>query len=167
MTVDATLIALWVTTAILGVLVWRKGRDRFRAALVSAFQLARMIVVMVPFAIISAGFLGRILPEEWIGALIGEGTGLGGILIASVVGGFVPSGPFVSFPVALTLYNSGAGLVPIIAFMTGWSVFAVHRIVIFELPMMGVRFTVIRLAASLLLPLLTALIAAALFAVMY
>ena len=39
-----------------------------------------------------------------------------------------------------------------VALLTAWSVFAFHRLMAFELPIMGWRFTAIRLIASAALP---------------
>ncbi len=163
MTIDGSVYVLWAAAFVLGALTWRKGRDRFVDGLKSAAQLGSMIIRLVPLAILSAGFLAQIVPNEWVAGAIGEDSGFQGILIASVAGGLVPSGPFVSFPIALTLYNTGAGLVPLIAFITGWSVFAVHRLFIYEFPLLGAKFTLVRMAASLALPPLTAVLAGLLF----
>ena len=38
------------------------------------------------------------------------------------------------------------------ALLTAWSVYAVHRVLAFELPMMGLRFVLFRIAISLALP---------------
>jgi hypothetical protein len=40
----------------------------------------------------------------------------------------------------------------LIAFVTAWSVFAFHRIVMYEIPIMGARFAMLRLLSSLVLP---------------
>ena len=163
MTIDGSIFVLWAAAIILGGFAWRRGRDHFVDGLKSAVHLGSMIVRLVPVAILSAGFLAQIVPNEWVAGAMGEDSGYQGILIASVAGGLVPSGPFVSFPIALTLYNTGAGLVPLIAFLTGWSVFAIHRLFIYEFPLLGIRFTLVRMAASLALPPLTAVLAGLLF----
>ena len=163
MSVDGSLAVVWIAAVVLGGIAWSKGRERFLSGLKAARELGGMIVRLVPLAILAAGFLAQVVPNRWVAGAIGEDSGLSGILVASVAGSLVPSGPFVSFPVALTLLNAGAGVVPLIAFITGWSVFAVHRIFIYEFPLLGVRFTLTRLASSLVLPPLTALIAGLLF----
>ena len=48
-----------------------------------------------------------------------------------------------------------------VAFLTAWSIFAVHRVVLFELSLVGWRFTALRLASSGLAPIVAGLLAGA------
>jgi len=75
-----------------------------------------------------------------------------GILLAALVGAFTPAGPIVSFPIVVVLLAAGAGFPQVVSFLTAWSVFAFHRVIIYEIPLMGWRFVGIRLASSLVLP---------------
>lgn len=61
------------------------------------------------------------------------------------------------FPIVAILDQAGAG--PPIAYLTAWSVFAHHRIFAFELPMMGARFALLRLTASLVPPFVAGILA--------
>jgi hypothetical protein len=45
------------------------------------------------------------------------------------------------------------------ALITGWSIFAVHRIISWEYPLLGWRFVVLRLVAALPLPIMAGLLA--------
>jgi uncharacterized membrane protein YraQ (UPF0718 family) len=71
----------------------------------------------------------------------------------------VPSGPIVSFPLVVVLWKAGAGLPQLVAFLTAWSVFAFHRVLIYESTLMGWRFVALRLVASLVLPVLAGVLA--------
>jgi hypothetical protein len=87
-----------------------------------------------------------------VAASIGKESGMKGVLIASFVGGFTPGGPIICFPILIILYKAGAAIPPLIAFVTAWSVFAFHRIVMYEIPIMGARFALLRLLSSVVLP---------------
>jgi uncharacterized membrane protein YraQ (UPF0718 family) len=63
-----------------------------------------------------------------------------------------------SLPIAAGLLQSGAGIGTMVAFMTGWSIWAVTRLPL-EIGLMGWRFTAIRLACTFLFPILAGLIA--------
>jgi hypothetical protein len=76
-----------------------------------------------------------------------------------MVGAAVPAGGIVAFPIALAIYKVGVGVPQLIAFLTSWAVFAVHRVLAFEIPFLGARFVALRFAASFLLPPLSGLIA--------
>jgi hypothetical protein len=86
-------------------------------------------------------------------------------LIAAVMGGVLPGGPMTSFPIALVILQGRAGLSQIVALIIGWSVFALHRVLAYEAPIMGWRFAALRLVASLILPLAAGLSAQGLIAV--
>ena len=143
---------------ILGVFAYLRGGHA--EGLKFAWQQGKLIAIRAPLALVAAGFLAEIIPQQWIAGSVGESSGLVGILIASVVGGFMPGGPMVSFPTAVVLFNAGAGYPQLVAFLTAWSVFALHRILIYELTMLGGYFCAVRLIASSILPPLTGLLAA-------
>ena len=161
---EPSLLILWTLASVLGLAALSRGRDRFVAGLRSAYDLVKMMIVRLPIALLFAGFLSALIPNHVIAGWTGADSGVAGVLVASAAGGFVPSGPFVSFPVALTLFQSGAGLAQVIAFVTAWSAFAFHRVIVWELPLVGFRFTMIRLASSLVIPPAVGILAAVLLA---
>jgi uncharacterized membrane protein YraQ (UPF0718 family) len=137
------------------------ARPRLGQASTEAFEQFLLFLPRITIAIVAAGFIARLLPNAVAAHLIGPESGAKGILIASVVGGFVPSGPFVSFPIVVALDKAGAGTPQLIAFLTAWSVFAFHRVLIYESTLMGWRFSATRLVASLPLPPAAGFLAAA------
>ena len=162
--IDPSMVVLWLLVAVLAaVTAWKKGRPGVVAALRGAWGMFSQIIRIVPLAMLVAFMLVQVLPNELIGGWLGDGSGVPGLALAGFAGAFVPSGPFVSYPIAMTLLHAGAGVPQLVAFVTGWSVLAVHRILALELPLMGPRFTLVRLGASLFLPLIAGLTAAALW----
>ena len=142
---------------ILGVIAWRRSPTLVRGAFRNATLRFLEILPRIGFALLTAGFISQIVPAEVIGGLIGYESGLRGILLAAAVGGITPAGPIVSFPIVIVLLASGAGFPQVMAYLTAWSVFAFHRVIIYEIPLMGMRFVMIRLAASAILPVLCGL----------
>lgn len=82
-----------------------------------------------------------------------------GILLAAGAGALTPSGPFVAMPLAAVLARGGAGPGPLVAYVTGWALLALHRLLAWEMPMLGVRFALLRWSVSLALPVLAGLAA--------
>ncbi len=156
---DLPTIFLWVLAAVLLGVAVIKGEGRLGEAFKATGTLLGMVGFRLPLALMLAGFLSQVMPGDLVASSIGGETGLSGIVIASLVGGLVPSGPFVSFPVAYTLFKSGAGIPQLIAFISGWGIFAFHRVLIYEWPLMGLRFTALRVVASGLAPPLAGLLA--------
>jgi uncharacterized membrane protein YraQ (UPF0718 family) len=146
----------------LGCLALRRGPAVALSGLTGALERIVSIIPRIVVALLMAGFVAKLMPGEPVAGLIGPGSGLKGILIASVVGGFVPAGPIISFPIVVVLYKAGAGIPQLVAFLTAWSVFAFHRVMIYESTLMGWRFSAIRLVSSLVLPPLSGLLAAGL-----
>jgi uncharacterized membrane protein YraQ (UPF0718 family) len=158
---DSALV-LWLAAAILGIIVWRGSATAFRGALRAAAVQLVILLPRVGLALLTAGFISKLLPAETIGHMIGFDSGISGILIASVFGALMPSGPMIAFPIVVVLRAAGAGVPQIAAFLTAWSVFAWHRVLIYEVTMMGYRFAAIRMVSSLALPLVSGAIATAL-----
>lgn len=137
---------------ILGTIAYRRAPSLLRAAMRAAVVRFVEILPRIIVAIIAAGFIGKLVPGEIVGKYIGPESGLFGIMLATIVGGFTPAGPIVSFPIVVVMLKAGAGFPQVVAFLTAWSVFALHRVMIYEIPMMGWRFSMVRLASSLILP---------------
>jgi uncharacterized membrane protein YraQ (UPF0718 family) len=163
----AAAAVIWTIVAGLAIAVHRRqGRPGLVAAGKMGFEQGRALAIRLPLAILAASFLMQVLPVDALVPYIGPQSGLSGILIASVMGGVLPGGPMTSFPIALVILQGGAGLPQIVALITGWSVFALHRVLAYEAPIMGWRFAALRLVASLILPLAAGLMAQGLLAVM-
>lgn len=150
---------------VLGYIAQRRSPAMLRAALRSATGRFIEIMPKIAVALIAAGFIGKLVPASVIGSHIGPESGASGIMLATVIGGIMPGGPIVTFPVVIILLKAGAGFPQVVAFLTGWSVFALHRMIIYEIPMMGWQFSVVRLTSSLILPPLAGFLTIAVIAV--
>lgn len=159
------IVLLVIALAMLAIVARRSRADAARG-LSDAWSNARRMALLVPVAIISAGFLAQILPHDWIGATIGRDSGLLGILYGSVAGAFLPGGPMVAFPIALAFWQAGAGEAQLIALLTGWGVYAIHRMFVFEVPMLGFPFTRLRILSGLVLPPVAGVAAGGIWAVL-
>lgn len=138
---------------------WRKHDGTFEKGLRLSYARLFETLPRMALALLAAGFIGRLVPTEPVAKLIGPESGFLGIFIAGVVGGFIPSGPMVSFPVLVVMVQAGAGFPQTCAFVTGWSTLALHRVLIYEIALMGWQFSVVRLTSSLVLPFLCGVLA--------
>lgn len=151
------LVAIWGIAGILAILAARRGL--LRQGAVMSFERFLEVLPRVGLALLAAGFLSHLVPSGPIAHVIGPESGFSGMVIAALVGGFIPSGPIVSFPVVVVLTQAGAGFPQVVAFVTAWSVLAFHRVLIYEITLMGWRFSAVRLASSVLMPLVAGLLA--------
>ncbi|MEL6204335.1 MAG: hypothetical protein AAFR47_03355 [Pseudomonadota bacterium] len=163
----AVIIGIWVALA---ALTWavhaRKGRPGVEAGAGFAWRTAKSLSVRLPFALLTAAFLAEALPVERLASVVGPETGLLGIVVSAGLGGLLPGGPMTSFPIALVIFQGGAGAPQIVAFITGWSIFAMHRVIAYEAPIMGWSFVALRMLSCSLLPILAGLLAWAVIALL-
>ena len=154
--------ALLILTTVLGALMvvaHRRDRALHGQALGIARDQLRLIALRLPLALLAASLLGELLPREMMANLLGPQSGWRGLVLASAFGALLPGGPMVSFPFVILLKQAGMGFAPLVALMTAWSVLAVHRVLSFELPLMGPRFVSMRILASLPLPMIAGTLA--------
>ncbi|RZU98227.1 hypothetical protein [Spiribacter vilamensis] len=144
-------LSVLVLALALGVLGHRHAAVRHRTVLQGAWQQLAPLLIRLPIALIAASFIGELIPQALFGRWLGESSGIQGILIASLLGGILPGGPVVAFPLILVFERAGVGLPQLVAALTGWSCFALHRTLVFELPTLGWPFVWRRWLVSLLL----------------
>jgi uncharacterized membrane protein YraQ (UPF0718 family) len=137
----------------------RQGVPTARRALLESRDGMLKVLPMMMVAMPMAAFLSELIPSGIAGEWLGADSGLMGLMVAGLAGGLIPGGPFVSFPLVLTFLKAGAGPAQMVALITGWAILAFHRMIAWELPVLGLRFVVIRLASSIILPLLAGLLA--------
>lgn len=154
-----TTLILWLIALACAFVAYRRHDGSFERGTRNAWRYTLVIGPRIVMALLLAGILVVLIPGETIARWLGHETGLGGILIASLVGGIIPGGPILSFPIALALFKAGVGIPQLVAFLTGWSVFALHRVIAYEIPLLGWRFTAVRLLVSLALPPLSGIFA--------
>src|SRR5262249_9957856 len=116
-----------------------------------ASMLWFIIPRLVP-AIIIAGLLQVVVPQETVQRYFGRDSGLRALLVASAAGVLTPGGPMVTVPFMVALAHSGAAMPPLVAYMTSWSLFGMQRIIAWEAPLMGWRFVLVRVVPSLAFP---------------
>lgn len=155
----AILVAL---AAVMLFIAWRRGDGSHRQGISLGWQTLKRTLPLLLLAFLIVGYVEVLSPQDLVEALIGPETGWRGVLVAEVVGMLLPGGPYVVFPLIGALYQAGAGLGQTITLITSWATLAFISVT-FELPFMGWRFTAVRWSLSLVIPLLTGLLAQLLF----
>lgn len=160
--IDGTLLLVVGLLAGLALLAHaRGGTELVSQGLSGGVALLARYALLIAVSFLAAGFAEVLIPTEWVRSRLGEGTGLGGILLATGAGVITPAGPFVSMPIAAVMIRSGAAAGPVVAFLTSWSLLALHRFVAWEVPILGWRFAGFRYATCIALPVVAGLIARA------
>ncbi|WP_299757632.1 hypothetical protein [uncultured Boseongicola sp.] len=118
-----------------------------------------MLVPRMLVALIAAGFIAKLIPKEAIAGLLGEDAGLLALPVAVAAGLIVPAGPVIAFAIAAVFAKSGASVPALVAFVTSWSIFAAHRIFIYEVPLLGTSFLRMRLLSAMAVPFMAGVLA--------
>ena len=131
-----------------GVAVWLVSRGAgLHAATITLSNLKEMLLVLPPIFVI-LGLLDAWVPRERMTKLMGEGSGLRGILLAFLLGSAAAGPLYAAFPIAQVLLKKGASMRNVLILLGAWSTTKIPMLM-FELTSMGARFTLTRLIADL------------------
>jgi uncharacterized membrane protein YraQ (UPF0718 family) len=158
-----------IPTTVMGVLAvtllfigYYKGEGQHIVGVKSALAMIVEILPLLVFAFVVAGMVQVLLPRELLSQWVGVESGVRGIIIGTVAGGLSPGGPFVNLPLAAALLRAGASVGTMVAFLTGWSLWAIARLPM-EVGILGWKFTFIRVASTFFFPPIAGLVAQSLF----
>ena len=155
-------IIMGIGAIVLLIIAYQRGDGTHIAGLQSALKMTIEVMPLLIFAFVIAGFVQVMLPSETISKWVGSESGFRGILIGSIAGGLSPGGPYVSLPIAAGLFKAGASYATMVAYLTGWSLWAIGRLPM-EVGILGWRLTLIRIVSTLILPPIAGLIAQFIF----
>jgi uncharacterized membrane protein YraQ (UPF0718 family) len=152
------ILSLLAVLAVLVGLALVRGLDF--APVVQRFieQFAKLVPRMI-CALIAAGFIATLIPKQLIAGFLGADAGLIALPVAAATGLLVPAGPVIAFAIAAVFAKAGASTPALMTFITSWSLFAAHRVLIYELPLVGASFFRLRIASVILVPFLAGLLA--------
>lgn len=155
---DTTMLSMLGLLAVLAAVAYFRGGSEVGAAgLRAGVDLVVRFGPVIVVSLLAAGFADQLLPRDAVQRWLGDEAGMRGILIAAGAGMITPSGPFISMPLAAVLLRSGAGTPAVVAFLAAWALLALHRLVAWELPILGWRFALLRYAVCLVLPVIAGL----------
>jgi len=152
--VDPSMLVLVALALALAVVAYLKDPGLPLVGAKTGFSMLWFILPRLVPALVLAGLMQVLVPQEVVARYFGRQAGLRAIVIASIAGVLTPGGPMVSVPFMVALANSGMALPPLVAYMTSWSLFGMQRIIAWEAPLMGWHFVVVRVIPSLAFPVL-------------
>jgi uncharacterized membrane protein YraQ (UPF0718 family) len=157
--IDVSFLA-FSALAFIGVAIcYVKGEVFFLNGVDASLSTFKQVLPKLIGACFLAGFAQVLAPRDLINKWMGAKSGLKGITIATMAGAFTPGGPLTSFPLIAALYKLGADYGPLVAYLTSWEILGMQRILIWEIPFMGIRFALLRYAVSLVLPMIAGITA--------
>lgn len=158
--VDGSMIFFVILAFVSMALVWfYKGWPSLTSALAHAGWLMLSIAPLIALGMMLGGLARELADPKRIAPILGAQSGWSGLVLATVLGAVTPGGPFAAFPIVYALFIAGADVGAVIAFLTSWSVIGIHRVVVWELPLLGAGFVIVRVLTSLPLPILAGALA--------
>ena len=148
---------LWVIVAILVVVAAVKSASLVETGLREGALDFLRLTPRVAIGVVGSGYVAAVLPPEVLGGLLGPNSGLLGTTIATLAGALTPGGPVVGFSVAVAALKSGAAAPQVIAYTTAWALFAIQRVVSYEVIAMPAKVVWLRVLVSIPVPFLAAL----------
>lgn len=152
-------ILLWLVVVVLAFIAAMRGRVLLNDGMRAGVMEFILLLPRIGIGVIGSGFVAEALPNEWIAPWLGPESGFLGIVIATLGGALTPGGPVVGFSIGAAALKSGAGAPQVIAYSTAWALYAIHRLIIWEVPMMPPRMVWLRATVSLPLPFMAAALA--------
>lgn len=146
------LIGLALVTLGLAGLAWQQGG--MTLALAGLLQGGKILLGVVPLlaaAFLIAGLIQALVTKEMVTRWLGAETGWRGIALAAVGGALIPGGPYVYYPIAAVLLQTGAGLGVLVTFVTAKNLWSFSRLPL-EFALLGPRLTWIRFVITLVIP---------------
>ncbi len=152
----ALTILLYSIVATMLLVAWRRQDGSARLALDAGLREFIHLLPRLAVGVIGSGFLAKALPQEAVTSWLGAESGLLGITLATIAGALTPGGPVVGYSLGSAALKAGAGLPQVMAYVTGWSLYTVNRMLIWELPTMPRQAVWQRVSLSLPLPFIIA-----------
>ncbi|HEX5040899.1 MAG TPA: permease [Candidatus Limnocylindria bacterium] len=151
------LIVAGICVILAGVAVWVGGLPRLRDGIGEAAGLLVSVAPQLALGFLMAGLVTVLVPQATIARLVGEGSGIQGLMVATAAGAVTPGGPFLQFPLVAVLMRSGASEGAVAAYLTAWSLLGLQRVLVWEVPVLGPQFAIARWTSSLIVPIFVGL----------
>lgn len=103
-------------------------REKTATSLVLGTTSLLRIALLLLSGVFLGSLVGTFLPRDIIARVLGQESGITGILLGAVFGAGMPGGPYVLFPLVAALYASGATIPPMIAMIFAWQNISLTRI---------------------------------------
>lgn len=154
---------LALVALILAGIAWlQSGIDLVLAGLSTGGSILGSVLPLLVAAFLTAGLIQALVNEKMVSHWLGAESGWRGLLLACLGGALIPGGPYVYYPIAGALLNTGAGIGVLVAFVIAKNLWSVSRIPM-ELALLGTELTLIRYGITFIIPPLMGFLAEALF----
>ncbi|MFB6070048.1 MAG: hypothetical protein ABEJ76_03415 [Halanaeroarchaeum sp.] len=133
------------TVVVYAALLLRRPEDA-RESAVSGLRRFGGLFTLIVAALFLASAIGTVLPREMVGGLLGRAAGPQGVVLAGLLGGLLPGGPYAVYPIVDSIGSQGASLAAVLAMLVGYGAIGIGRVpygmVFFDLRTVSTRLAV-------------------------
>jgi uncharacterized protein len=149
---DIGLVILILFAILAGVLAFAKDRSLPMQGLAASGRLFGSVWIELLLGFIIAGLLEVLISPSTMTAWLGTESSMRGIFMGWMAGLIIPGGPYLLFPIAANLLNTGAAVGPVIALITAKTLVSPIRMLTYEAPLLGWPMTIARCLPALFIP---------------
>ena len=136
-----------------------EGEGAVLRATATTVAMFLLVAPQLVAGLLVGALVQQLIDRDTVVRLMGSGRRLKHLLAAEGAGALTPGGAFAFFPTIHALRSAGADIAILITYLTAWTLFGFTRVLVFELPLLGVDLTLFRLVTSLPLPLIAGIFA--------
>lgn len=140
---DIFTLILWIVTTVWFVISIIKNRKKTFSSIRISTGMMKNIVGDIIATLLAIGLLITVLPPTTLKEFLGNNNSIVSTIIFALVGCISLIPAFVAFPLAGSLMESGAGVMPIVAFITTLTMVGVVTFPL-EKREFGTKFTIVR-----------------------
>lgn len=152
-----TTVILYVGSAIALAISFIVSKEKTKIALKKAWKSFENIMPQFLTILVIIGIMLAILTPEQISKIMGNDTGIIGVLVAAIIGSITLVPGFVAFPLAAALLKSGAGYMQIAAFISTLMMVGIVTIPL-EMKFFGKKSAIIRNVEAFIFSLIVAFV---------
>nr|WP_246513958.1 hypothetical protein [Neoroseomonas soli] len=156
----ASLVVIAAIGATAAAVLWRRdGTAAVGAALVHAWDLFLFIAPSLLAGLLLAAALRQLMSPGGLARWMGAESGWFGLAVAMLAGALTPGGPMAAFPLVLVLAGAGADRGALVAYILSWALNGFQKLLVYEVPLLGPDFAIMRTLITLPMPMLAGWIA--------
>lgn len=138
-------IVILATALVYAYLLYARPADA-RAAAGQGFRRFLALFTLIVAALLLASAIGTLVPTDLAEGALGGGAGIRGVVLAGLLGGLLPGGPYAVYPIIQGIADQGASLAAVIAMVTGYGAIGIGRVayglVFFDVEIIGTRLVI-------------------------
>lgn len=136
-------LILYLVTALLIIISYKKDKEKTKKALLKGWKSIENILPQFLGIILVVGITLAVLKPEMISNIVGNNSGILGVVFSAVIGSIIMMPTFVAFSTGDMLLKSGAGVAQVIALISTLTLIGIITIPL-EAKYIGKKATIYR-----------------------